>query len=134
MPSKTKQSLLQNLSKNQTRVYVDLSEFSQEPEEELSNNSISTTTEPKDFSFKGKLANNEFVQNPNIFEKQDYNRAKNKGVIPEDKFSEVDDPIYDFDETLPEILQKRKTKKPSLKKIAKKVKTTRKVTNKYNAR
>ena len=62
---------------------------------------VSIDTTPRNFSFKNDLADNEFVQNPNIFETQDYSRIKNVPLDMVDKFDNQDDPFFDFDEQRP---------------------------------
>ena len=83
----------------------------------------------KDFSFKQKFADNEFVMNPRIVDKKSFSSLKNLNIDSQNKFSEVEDPFYDFDEEREQLLKKEgaKTKQQELAKINinKKLKNTK---------
>ena len=54
-----------------------------------------------DFSFKSNSMELEGLQNPNLLEQSDFNKMQNKDLLLQDKFSELSDPIFDFDEAPP---------------------------------
>ena len=89
---------------------------------------ISVEVSSKDFSFKNNLADNEFVQNPNIFETQDYSRIKNMPLDMVDKFDNQDDPFFDFDEQRPAFesvpLGSNVIQKQTIRKVTKKMAST----------
>lgn len=86
------------------RQKIDLSQFGLlDPDTELADNSISTVVASKSFSFKNNVANNDFVQNPNIFEQQDFGKIKNRSIKLIDKLSDKDDPIFDLDDARPTL-------------------------------
>lgn len=125
MPIKLKQNFLKNINKKQARVYVDLSIYQEEPEEQLGNRSITTSTVTKNFSFKDDTkTDRDFIENPNILETQDYVKVKNNPTLLADKFSETEDSIYALDADLPDLIKNTSKKNPSLKKVANIIKTT----------
>lgn len=102
----------------------------------LGNFSISQSPAPANFSFK-KINNEiESIQNPNIVEEKEFNVLKDSPLSLNDKFSELDDPIYNLDEqrtlssqrALPSAVRKTKAAKP--KTIARRLKATKKSINK----
>jgi hypothetical protein len=54
-----------------------------------------------DFSFKSNSMELEGLQNPNLLEQSDFHKMENKDLLLQDKFSELSDPIFDFDEAPP---------------------------------
>lgn len=125
MPIKLKQNFLKNINKKQARVYVDLSIYQEEPEEQLGNRSITTSTVTKNFSFKDRaMTDRDFVENPNILETQDYVKVKNNPTLLADKFSETEDSIYALDADLPDLTKNTSKQNPSLKKVANIIKPT----------
>lgn len=52
----------------------------------------------KDLSLKKISLDKEFVKNPNILEKKDYQRINNEFDKPDDKFPNEDDPFYQLDD------------------------------------
>jgi hypothetical protein len=52
----------------------------------------------KNYSLKELDKNSEFLQNPNIVDLNNFNRTKNSKLELNDKFDNVNDPIFDFDE------------------------------------
>ena len=102
----------------------------------LGNFSISESLAPANFSFK-KINNEiESIQNPNIVEEKEFNVLKDSPLSLDDKFSELDDPIYNLDEQRTLLSQKapptaaRKTKAAKPKTIARRLKATKKSINK----
>lgn len=125
MPIKLKQNYLKNINKKQARVYVDLSIYQEEPEEQLGNRSITTLPPTKNFSFKDDtMTDRDFIENPNILETQDYVKVKNNPTLLADKFSETEDSIYALDAHLPDLIKNTSKQNPSLKKVANIIKTT----------
>jgi len=98
----SKQNLL-NLEKNGSILeYVDISSITfQEPEQRLSNSSITVEMSVKEFSFKDRLIDNDFVQNPNIIEKKDFERIRNTPLDMIDKFDNENDTFFDLDDQRP---------------------------------
>jgi hypothetical protein len=98
----SKQNLL-NLEKNGSILeYVDISSITfQEPEQQLSNSSITVEMSVKEFSFKDRLIDNDFVQNPNIIEKKDFERIRNTPLDMIDKFDNENDTFFDLDDQRP---------------------------------
>jgi len=100
----SKQNLL-NLEKNGSILeYVDISSITfQEPEQQLSNSSITVEMSVKEFSFKDRLIDNDFVQNPNIIEKKDFERIRNTPLDMIDKFDNENDTFFDLDDQRPVV-------------------------------
>jgi hypothetical protein len=100
----SKQNLL-NLEKNGSILeYVDISSITfQEPEQRLSNSSITVEMSVKEFSFKDRLIDNDFVQNPNIIEKKDFERIRNTPLDMIDKFDNENDTFFDLDDQRPVV-------------------------------
>ena len=102
MPVVKKQRFRKQSNNGGLRKHVDLSSVGFEDLDDGNTNyPVSIDATPKSFSFKNNLADNEFVQNPNIFETQDYSRIKNMPLDMVDKFDNQDDPFFDFDEQRP---------------------------------
>ena len=76
------------------------------------------------FSFKNNVMDNEFVQNPNIFEGKDFNELKNNLSNPKDKFIEQQSGFFDLDEE-PSRVAKIKTLQTQKDKILKQKITTK---------
>lgn len=76
------------------------------------------------FSFKNNVMDNEFVQNPNIFEGKDFNELKNNLLNPKDKFIEQQSGFFDLDEE-PSRVAKIKTLQTQKDKILKQKITTK---------
>lgn len=104
MATISKQNLL-NLEKNGSILeYVDISSITfQEPEQQLSNSSITVEMSVKEFSFKDRLIDNDFVQNPNIIEKKDFERIRNTPLDMIDKFDNENDTFFDLDDQRPVV-------------------------------
>ena len=100
----SKQNLL-NLEKNGSILeYVDISSITfQEPEQQLSNSSITVEMSVKEFSFKDRLIDNDYVQNPNIIEKKDFERIRNTPLDMIDKFDNENDTFFDLDDQRPVV-------------------------------
>ena len=64
----------------------------------LNNLAIQVSPGIANFSFKQLDLDREFIQNPNILENNKVGKLTNKGINIENRFSELEDPIYDFDE------------------------------------
>ena len=120
-----------NISKTKLQKYINRERISIRPNLSLTiatpekeTPSFSIEPLPSDFSFKQISVNRDFVQNPNILETEDFKVLKNSSLNIEDKFSEIDDPFYDFDEA-PDALQKmQKDNIKEINKISKKIKLT----------
>ena len=107
------------------RQKIDLSQFGLlDPDTELGDNSISTVVASKSFSFKNNTANNDFVQNPNIFEQQDFGKIKNRSIKPIDKLNEKDDPIFDLDDARPTLDTRILAKTTTIAKVSARVANT----------
>jgi hypothetical protein len=109
--------------------YVDVSSITIDGYEGGNTNyPVSIDTTPKNFSFKNNLADNEFVQNPNILEEKDYSRIKNVPLDMVNKFDNQDDPFFDFDEQRPVFETSRfgpnLIKKDTIRKVARKMSST----------
>lgn len=52
----------------------------------------------KDLSLKKISLDKEFIKNPNILEKKDYEQINNEYDKPDDKFPNEDDPFYQLDD------------------------------------
>lgn len=87
------------------------------PSDFLPSLATSIDTTPQNFSFKSLQLDNESIKNPNIIELGKF--EKNKKLNVNDKFSEIDDPFYDFDEKRENISMSDNQK---LLKISKKIK------------
>ena len=67
-----------------------------------SEQNFSITSESLNFSFKNKVKDLEFLENPNLFEKSNFKKMNNTELDVKDKFSEIQDPIFNLDEQLPQ--------------------------------
>jgi|TARA_R110002020_G_scaffold247019_2_gene460910 hypothetical protein len=94
------------------------------PEDDLANRSISVDLTPQDFSFKNGGLENEFVENPNIFEQEDYSKIKNKSIDLKDKSDEINDPLFELDESKSVNEMRTVTKSRKLTKLSSRVKRT----------
>lgn len=96
----------------------------QTPEDDLTNRSISVDLTPQDFSFKNGGLENEFVENPNIFEQEDYSKIKNKSIDLKDKSDEINDPLFELDESKSVNEMRAVTKSRKLTKLSSRIKRT----------
>ena len=125
MPDFINKKQLANLENLNTVVKkIDLNLSIAEVEEVVGQSSITIEETPAAFSFKNLDLGREFVQNPNILETQDFDRLKNDKASLEKPFSEITDPIYNFDEARDEnqqMLRKNVLKKQKSTKVYKKI-------------
>lgn len=73
----------------------------------LGNSSITVENQSANFSFKNGLSETEDLQNPNILNADNFAKIENKNILLKDKFDTQDDPIFDLDEEVPKIIQKK---------------------------
>ena len=76
------------------------------------------------FSFKDSLVEQEFLQNPNIVDKKEFDRIKNSNLELNDKFDNVSDPLFDLDEARDVVTSTIKNNTTGLNKVTKRLKTT----------
>ena len=88
----------------------------------------------KDFSFKDSLMEQEFLQNPNIVDKKEFNRIKNSKIELNDKFDNVDDPFFDLDEPRDNVSGRIRNKNNTLNKVTNKLKNNNSLTNNTNSK
>jgi hypothetical protein len=97
-------------------------------EENGTNIPVSLDNIPRNFSFKNNLADKEFIQNPNIFEKQDYLKGKNRSLDMIDKFDNEEDPFFDFDDQRSvlekNIIDRNASQKGTIEKLSRKMSST----------
>ena len=89
-----------------------------------SEQNFSVTSDGPNFSFKNKVKDLEFLDNPNLIEESDFRKLKNVKANLQNKFSETQDPIFDFDEQIPQPVSTQIAKTQN--KINKKVSSVQK--------
>ena len=81
------------------------------------------------FSFKQLDLDREFIQNPNILENNKVGKLTNKGINIENRFSELEDPIYDFDEAPDISVPTRRREFKNSKNFSRRIKNANKKLN-----
>jgi hypothetical protein len=100
---------INNDTEDKTFIKISLTQSSP-PAERLGESGISSIDLDLSFSFKDQAQGMEPIANPNILDVEMNNRIKNKMSILENKFDNIDDPIYDLDQA-PPILDKMENNK-----------------------
>ena len=106
-------------------VTIDLDFLEKQEQRVLGDLSISLEKPVANFSFKMVNADRELIQNPNILERRKSLGMKNAGAKIENKFSEISDPIYDFDEDVDSQIKLKTTSPQKTKNIVKRVRATK---------
>ena len=112
MPNKLnieKLKRINNDTEDKTFIKIALTQSSP-PAERLGESGISSIDLDLNFSFKDQAQGMEPIANPNILDVEMNNRIKNKRSTLENKFDNIDDPIYDLDQA-PPILDKMENNK-----------------------
>ena len=115
MPNKLnieKLKRINNDTEDKTFIKIALTQSSP-PAERLGESGISSTDLNLDFSFKDQAQGMEPIANPNILDTEMNSRIKNKSSTLENKFDNIDDPIYDLDQA-PPILNKIENNKSNI--------------------
>jgi len=106
---------------------LELDFLEQQDRQTLGEFSITVADFKKDFTFKQKVTDIEQISNPNIVEKILIDK---KAIKITDKFSEQDDPIFDFDDAIELNLAREQKNTKKIKNIVTRVKLTPKSANK----
>ena len=112
MPNKLnieKLKRINNDTEDKTFIKIALTQSSP-PAERLGESAISSTDLNLDFSFKAQTQGMEPIANPNILDTEMNSRIKNKRSTLENKFDNIDDPIYDLDQTPPTLNKAQNSK------------------------
>jgi hypothetical protein len=64
------------------------------------------SSEPVDYSLLEVQTDTETIENESIFDEKSFSKLKTKVSVATDKFSNEDDPFYQFDDALPTSMQK----------------------------
>ena len=64
------------------------------------------SSEPVDYSLLKVQTDTETIENESIFDEKSFSKLKTKVSVAADKFSNEDDPFYQFDDALPTSMQK----------------------------
>ena len=64
------------------------------------------SSEPVDYSLLEVQTDTETIENESIFDEKSFSKLKTKVSVAADKFSNEDDPFYQFDDALPTSMQK----------------------------
>lgn len=95
----------------------------------LNNLAIQVSPGIANFSFKQLDLDREFIQNPNILENNKVGKLTNKGINIENRFSELEDPIYDFDEAPDISVPTRRREFKNSKNFSRRIKNANKKLN-----
>jgi hypothetical protein len=106
---------------------LELDFLEQQDRQTLGEFSITVADFRQDFTFKQKVTDIEQISNPNIVEKILIDK---KAIKIADKFSEIDDPIFDFDDAIELNLAQKQKDSKKIKNIVTRVKLTPKSANK----
>lgn len=106
-------------------VSIDLDFLEKQEQRVLGDLSISLEKSVANFSFKMANTDREFIQNPNILETRKGLATKNSGNKIENKFSEISDPIYNFDEDIDSQIKLRTALPQKTKNIVKRIRVTK---------
>ena len=127
---KIKKQNFKGISQKKYRVELDFLE--KQNTEILGELSIVETDIKANFSFKDRINDIEYLQNPNIIEKNSSN-IKNNPVNLSDKFDEIGNPLFELDDNLPENAKITKRQPRETKNIVRRVKSTGQKANKRSS-
>lgn len=132
MAKKISKTNFKGLTKESINLNLDFLE--KQEEEVLGDLSISFEKPISNFSFKMLELDREVIQNPNITERKGSRKLKNEPVSLENKFSEVDDPIFTLDDPPEQQIKEITMKSTNAKSIVQRIKIAKRGSNLDNTK